>query len=145
MKDTPFEIERTFNAPVEKVWEAITDKEKMKEWYFSLEEFEPEVGFEFEFYGGTEEKQYLHVCKVLEVKENKKLKYSWRYEGYPGESFLTFELSTDDNGTKLKLAHEGLDSFPADKDPNFSKKSFSEGWNYIIGTSLPKYLARLKE
>jgi len=145
MKDTPFEIERTFNAPVEKVWEAITDKEQMKEWYFSLEEFEPEVGFEFEFYGGTEEKQYLHVCKVLEVKENKKLKYSWRYEGYPGESFLTFELSPDDNGTKLKLTHEGLGSFPSDQDHNFSKKSFSEGWNYIIGTSLPKYLARLKE
>ena len=42
-------IERTFNAPVAKVWNAITDAEEMRQWYFDLKEFKPEVGFEFEF------------------------------------------------------------------------------------------------
>ncbi|MDB5009480.1 MAG: hypothetical protein JWQ06_269, partial [Mucilaginibacter sp.] len=28
MKPEPFVIERTFNAPINKVWEAITDKNK---------------------------------------------------------------------------------------------------------------------
>ena len=30
MKTEPFVIERTFNAPAEKVWKALTDKEQMK-------------------------------------------------------------------------------------------------------------------
>ncbi len=44
MKTEPFVIERTYNAPISKVWKAITDKEEMKEWYFDLAEFKPEVG-----------------------------------------------------------------------------------------------------
>lgn len=41
----------------------------MKQWYFDIKEFKPEVGFEFQFYGGTEEKRYLHLCKNLEAQE----------------------------------------------------------------------------
>ena len=56
----PFVIERTYNAPAEKVWKAITDKTQMKQWYFDLEKFEPKVGFEFSFEGGPQDKKYLH-------------------------------------------------------------------------------------
>lgn len=31
MKPEPFVIERTFNAPIERVWKAITDREQMKQ------------------------------------------------------------------------------------------------------------------
>ena len=27
-------MERVYNAPVERVWSAITDKDQMKQWYF---------------------------------------------------------------------------------------------------------------
>ena len=30
----------------------------MKQWYFDLAEFKPEVGFKFQFMGGTEDNQY---------------------------------------------------------------------------------------
>ena len=49
MKQDPFVIERTCNAPVEKVWKALTDKDQMKKWYFDLPAFKAEKGFEFEF------------------------------------------------------------------------------------------------
>jgi len=52
MKDEPIVIERTFDAPVAKVWKAITDKDAMKQWYFDLPEFKAEVGFEFQFLAG---------------------------------------------------------------------------------------------
>jgi uncharacterized protein YndB with AHSA1/START domain len=42
-------MEQTFNAPVARVWRALTDAGQMREWYFDLKEFKPEVGFEFEF------------------------------------------------------------------------------------------------
>ncbi len=42
MKNEPFVIERILNAPVERVWRAITDKDEMKNWYFDIPEFKPE-------------------------------------------------------------------------------------------------------
>ena len=142
MKDEPFVIERTFNASVDKVWKAITDKNEMKKWYFDLAEFKPEVGFEFQFLGGTEEKKWLHLCKITEVIEQKRITYSWRYDGYAGISFVTFELFPDGINTRLKLTHAGLESFPVDIVPEFKKENFVEGWNYIIGTSLKDYLEK---
>lgn len=134
----PFIIERTYNAPVSLVWKAITSKEEMKKWYFDFSEFKPEIGFEFQFEGGTEEKTYLHLCKVTEVVENKKLAYSWRYDGYEGDSLVTFELFEEGQSTRLKLTHEGLETFPAIKD--FAKGNFVAGWTEIIGKSLKEFV-----
>lgn len=39
--------ERIFNVDKKMVWRAITEKELMKQWYFDLAEFKPEVGFKF--------------------------------------------------------------------------------------------------
>src|SRR5437870_13762265 len=44
-KSEPLIIERTFNAPVAKVWNAITDVDQMQQWYFDLKGFRAEVGF----------------------------------------------------------------------------------------------------
>ncbi|MES2761890.1 MAG: SRPBCC domain-containing protein [Bacteroidota bacterium] len=143
MKQESFIIERTFNAPVEKVWTAITDKQEMKQWYFDLEEFKPEVGFEFRFKGGPEDGvQYLHVCIITEVVTCKKLTYSWSYDGFSGRSFVTFELFAEGDKTRLKLTHEGLETFPADN-ADFAKKNFAAGWNHIIGISLKEYLEKV--
>jgi len=141
MKNEPFVIERTYNAPINKVWEAITDHEKMKEWYFKMEDFKPEVGFEFEFLGGSKDKSYRHLCKVTEAISGKKLTHSWKYDGYPGESFVTWELFDEGSKTRLKLTHTGLETFPQNN-PDFAKESFSKGWTYITGTSLANYLEK---
>ena len=138
MKNEPFVIERNYNVPVEKVWQAITDRDKMAEWYFKLEEFKPEVGFEFRFNGGPEDRIYLHICKVTEVVPDRKITYSWRYDGYSGESHVTFELFDEDGKTRLKLTHSGLETFPPE--PDFAKENFAMGWTHIIGTSLKDYL-----
>jgi len=29
-------IQRTYEAPIEKVWEALTNKDQMKQWYFDI-------------------------------------------------------------------------------------------------------------
>lgn len=134
-----FVIERVFQAPVEKVWQAITDKDQMKQWYFDLAEFRPEVGFEFRFYGqGQKGDQYLHLCKVVEVIPGEKLSYTWRYDQLPGNSVVTFELFPEGLATKLKLTHEGLESFISNG-PDFAKESFMGGWTALIGTSLKDF------
>ncbi|MBC7773807.1 MAG: SRPBCC domain-containing protein [Phycisphaerae bacterium] len=137
---SPLVIEQTINAPAEKVWKAITDRDQMAQWYFDLAEFRPEIGFEFRFSGGpSPEKQYLHVCKITELETGKKLTYSWRYEGYEGESFVTFLLMPQGEKTLLRLTHSGLETFPVDI-PDFASKNFVEGWNEIIRSSLTKFL-----
>lgn len=139
MKKEPVVVEKTYDAPSHKVWKAITDRDDMQKWYFDLKEFKPEVGFEFQFYGGTEEKQYLHLCKVTEVITGNKISYSWRFDGYPGNSLVTFELFEEGNKTRLKLTHEGLESFP-EENPDFAKENFVEGWTHIINTGLKEFV-----
>lgn len=140
MEDESFVIERTYPATINRVWKAITDKEEMKLWYFDLPEFKPEVGLEFQFMGGpTKDRQYHHICKITEVVSGKKIAYSWRYEGYPGDTLVTFELFDEGNQTRLKLTHVGLESFPTDN-PDLSRENFAEGWTMIIGTSLKEFL-----
>jgi len=140
METAPFVIERTYNAPADKVWQAITDKDKMKQWYFDLKEFKPEVGFEFQFTGGPPEKTYLHLCRITEVIPGKKLTHTWKYDGYAGESFVTFELFAEGDKTRLKLTHAGLETFPAE--PDFARNNFEMGWTDIIGRSLKEYLEK---
>jgi uncharacterized protein YndB with AHSA1/START domain len=138
-----FVIERIYNAPVDKIWKALTDKDEMKKWYFDLKEFKPEVGFEFQFYGeGKQGEKFLHLCKITDVIQNKKLRYSWRYEGYEGISFVTFDLFAEGETTRLKLRHEGLESFPKTANNDIAKENFAEGWTYITGISLKEYLEK---
>ena len=131
-------IERTFATPVARVWKALTDVGEMKQWYFDLKEFKPEVGFEFEFIVEHEGMKYHHLCKITEVIPQRKLAYTWRYEGHEGNSLVTFELFAEGNKTQLKMTHEGLDTFP--KTPSFARKNFMEGWTQIIGSSLKEFV-----
>ena len=140
MSNQPFVIEREFDAPVSRVWDALTNNEQMKKWYFQLADFKPVIGFEFHFYGGKEGgEQYKHICQVTEVVTGKKITYSWRYDGYPGISFVSFELFEKGNKTKLKLTHTGLESFAA-SGPDFRKENFAEGWTQILDISLQGFL-----
>jgi uncharacterized protein YndB with AHSA1/START domain len=130
------------NASVSKVWKAITDKNDMKQWYFDLAEFKPEVGFEFQFEGkGLKGEKYLHLCRITEIIPDKKISYTWRYDGYPGSSLVTFELFDEDGKTRIKLTHEGLDSFDIDN-PDFAKENFAAGWNELIGKNLKDYVEK---
>jgi uncharacterized protein YndB with AHSA1/START domain len=136
----PFVIERIFNAPVELVWQAISTREDMKQWYFDLKEFKAEAGFEFQFAVEHEGFNYVHHCRVTDVIPNKKLAYTWRYEGYAGDSLVTFELFAEGGKTRLKLTHEGLETFPAI--PAFARTNFMGGWTSLIGSSLKEFIEK---
>jgi len=139
MNTEPFVIEQTYNAPLNRVWEALTVNEKMKEWYFQLEDFKPEVGFTFRFSGTDKGVTFWHECIITEVIPFKKLSYSWHYLEYPGDSMVTIELFEEGEKTRLKLTHTGLETFPAGN-PSFAPESFAKGWTYITGTSLRKFV-----
>jgi uncharacterized protein YndB with AHSA1/START domain len=136
---TPFVIEQVYEAPIEKVWRALTETDAMKAWYFpQLQQFEPVVGFRFAFAhdGSPYQKEWV----VTAVETGRKLAHSWTYRNYPGSSEVTFELRGEGVGTRLRLTHTGLESFPAD--PHFARRRFADGWAQLVGRNLKDYLAK---
>ncbi|MEJ0088460.1 MAG: SRPBCC domain-containing protein [Limisphaerales bacterium] len=131
-------LERTFDAPIIAVWKALTNVDEMRRWYFDLKEFRPEPGFEFRFIVKHEGNSYDHRCKVTEAVPNKKIAYTWRYEGHEGDSLVTFELFPEGDKTRLKLTHQGLETFP--KTPAHARQNYLEGWTQLIGISLKDYV-----
>jgi uncharacterized protein YndB with AHSA1/START domain len=135
----PLVKEVSIKASAQSVWQAITDKDQMKEWYFDLAAFRPEVGFRFEFPSNCEGENFYHICEVTEVIPGKRISYTWEYKDTPGTSTVTFELFEEAGGTKLVLTHAGIETFPQD-DAVFGKNSFSSGWEDMICNALPAYI-----
>jgi len=138
MKPETVVIERILNAPVAVVWKAISNVEDMRKWYFGLESFKAEKGFRFEFTAGADDVQYKHLCEVTEAVPEKLLAYSWKYDGYPGSSLVTWELEAQGDKTVLRIIHTGLESFAANG-VHFAPQSFSGGWTHFAD-ALKAYL-----
>ena len=133
--------ERTYNAPIATVWKALTDKDQMRQWYFDIAEFKPEVGFEFSFVAGDDQVKFLHLCRITAVEPMKKLAYTWAYDIVPNiTTLVTIELFDEGNNkTRVKLTHQGLDQF-AKEDTRFAKKNFVQGWEHFIGKALKNFV-----
>lgn len=124
---------------IEKVWEALTNKEAMSEWLMPCN-IEPVTGSHFQFktkaypgFDGTVN------CQVLEVIPYKKLSFSWT-GGSLKNTTVTFELTPIGDKTQLRFEHSGFESF-------FNKlivsRILGHGWRHkILTVLLPNYLKK---
>ena len=136
----PIVITFTFNAPLEKVWNALSNESELKKWYFPVENYEFEVGKEFTFYESTDSKAYLHKARFLNIIPNQLIEYTWEHPNHSkGTSVVKWELEAEGEKTKLTLTHTGTESFE-DAGPAFTKANYEMGWNAIVGTMLRNYL-----
>jgi uncharacterized protein YndB with AHSA1/START domain len=102
-----------YESTPEIVWEYLTNPELMSLWLMKSD-FKPELGYEFTFQGpkmpdlGFDGQ--IH-CKVLELKPNERLSYTWNMG--PGDgtiscnSVVTFSLKAINGGTEMSLEHVG--------------------------------------
>ena len=136
---------KKYNAPAETLWQVITEREHLKQWYFDFaEDWQLKVGQTFEWYAGdTENKQWLHRGVMLEIIPNQKLVHSWEYPGYSGTSVVTWELHhVDENTTELHFSH--VFTIPFDvTEPAFKRENFEMGWNHILNISLVEYVEKV--
>jgi uncharacterized protein YndB with AHSA1/START domain len=131
-----------FQKPIEVVWAAITEHHLMIQWYFEqIESFVPEIGFETQFNVQVEDRNYLHLWKILDVNPPQMISYTWNFAEYPGDGQVVFELESEGSGTKLTHTALGLDSFPDDV-PEFTRASCKAGWNYFLNERLRSFLAK---
>lgn len=138
--DTPIVVEQVFKTSINKLWNAVSNLDEMKAWYFdNIDAFKPELGIRSEFAVSVEDRVFTHLWEVTEVVPLQKLTYNWKYKEYPGDSFVTFELFEEGNLVKLKLQVDVVEDFPDDV-PEFTRESCVQGWNYFIGQRLKNYL-----
>lgn len=138
--EAPVIVNKSFNCTPNRVWEAITNHDKMVEWYFeNIPNFKAEKGFKTSFPVKNEDRIFTHLWEVTEVIPQKMITYTWSYLEYPGNSVFTMELFPEGNTTRLEVIHRTTEDFPDDI-PEFRRESCLMGWNYFIGERLTYYL-----
>lgn len=138
--DKPVIIEENFTVSINKLWSAITEVNRMKKWFFeNIESFEPTVGFKTKFIVQNEDRIFPHLWEITEVIPKERICYNWKYAGYEGDSFITFEISKSKQGSKLVLTHKVTESFTTNIE-EFKRESCIGGWNWFIKNQLKNYL-----
>lgn len=143
--EPPVIVSENFSVSKEVLWDVITNLNHMKQWFFEvIPDFKPEVGFSTQFeVGPSEDRQFLHLWKIVEVIPYQKIVYNWKYEKYPGDSYVTFTITSNNpDTTTLTLETTVLEDFPDDV-PEFKRESCVEGWNYFIKERLVTYVNSL--
>jgi len=142
VNEAPIMVEQVIRRHAEIVWDAITDINQMRQWYFvNIPAFEPEVGFETRFDVQSQSRIFRHIWNITKVVPGKLITYNWKYDGIPGDSFVSFELFKQDSSTLLRLTHVVLESFPDDIS-EFSRESGLQGWTFFIKERLRNFLEK---
>jgi len=110
------EYQTTVNAPLEKVWEALTKPEIVKQYFFGTELITDwEVGGDIIFQGEWEGQKYKDKGKVLEYVPNEKLAYSY-LSSWSGKEdqpknylWIGFEAKPTAEGTALTISQSNYD------------------------------------
>lgn len=134
-----------FESTKEKVWDAITNPQTMKIWYFDISNFNLVIGYQFSFYE-SDKKEYLHTGEILKVEQDKCLKHTWNHpEQSKGSSIVTWTIVEIENDkVEVTLTHEGVESF-ADAGPNFTPANYQMGWDALVKTNLRNYLYNIQK
>ena len=99
----------TVDVPREKVFQALTESEMLDRWWTTRSESEAKTGgrfhyvweFEDEARNGQQEGRYA------EVSVPERVRYPW--DTGEGETEVTFELTSSNGGTEVRLRHTGWD------------------------------------
>lgn len=94
-----------YPCPVEKVWQALTDRRILNTWMMN-NNFEPRVGhkFKFENHSLPGIKTTIH-CEVVELDPFKRLVYTWQDEITSEPTLVIWTLTGVEEGTQLQLKH----------------------------------------
>jgi uncharacterized protein YndB with AHSA1/START domain len=102
MKET-IRLDHFYNHAPAAVWKALTDPALHAKWW-APGDVKAVVGHTFELDMGQWGKQ---ACEVIAVEEHRLLRY--RFATGKLDTILTWQLTPEGNGTRLKLTHEGFD------------------------------------
>jgi uncharacterized protein YndB with AHSA1/START domain len=98
------EKEIFINASPERVFRALTEKEELERWFLMRAEVDLRVGGAIKFEWSPDASE---SGKVLDVEPPHRVSYSWEALS-PSPTTITFELTPENAGTRLRLTHSGI-------------------------------------
>lgn len=134
----PVVKEITIDAPVSRVWDALTKKEQIAKWLMPSDNFELTVGATFNMTGSSKGVEYPHICTITEIVPEKKLSYTWAVKDKLSDTLVTYELEEQEGKTKLTLTHSGWDKITLATEGAF-RNDYNNGWEQVI-PGLKKYV-----
>lgn len=124
-------IDRMLDAPVDRVWTALTDAEHIAQWYgpggpFRIEvlEWDCRVGGKYRV-AMHQQDGPTHTCFGVfkNLERDQRIAYTWAWEDQPPlDTLVTFTLTAEGEGTRLEFAHTG---FPSEE----VREQHQMGWN----------------
>lgn len=123
-----------FDAPIQRVWEAVSTSEGIEQW-FMPNDFQPVEGHEFYILSQFEKSK----CKVLHISPPYKLSFSWGEFGW----VVSFNLTEQAGKTEFTLTHSGWGESD-ELIPTTSRKhsntrhTMNKGWDSLVEDSLRK-------
>lgn len=128
-------IVRSFKAAPEKVWQAFTQPEALKQWFapsdaftIPLAEADVRIGGRYRIVMRSPEGEEHDVSGVYrEIEPNRRLVYTWAWKSTPErESLVTITMRPAGGGTELTLKHEQF--FDAE-----ARDRHEQGWTGCLG------------
>ena len=127
MEKTPLigrslEKELFIKASPERVFQALTTKEDLERWFLAKAEVDLHPGGAIRFEWAPDA---VEIGKILVLEPPHRLSYSWEALE-PSPTTITFELTAENDGTRLRLIHTGIGE-GEDWDNYYT--SISGGWS----------------
>lgn len=127
------------NAPVEKVWNALTQPALVKQWQYGSDLITDwKVGNEIRFRNEWEGQVFEQWGTVLEVVPNQKIRYSLFFprpglEDKPENYFImSYVLSLENQKTELQIVHEDNRPGAVQEEPQGEENPILQGLKAII-------------
>lgn len=134
----PIIKEVTVNAPISKVWGALTEKEQLAKWFHASGDYTGEVGKTFHMDVTHEGKDYQHTLTIREKIANKKLALDWHINGDAGQTHVIYDLEPEGNKTRVRVTHSGFEKYGAEGEKN--RNGYNQGWDHVLNKLLKEYL-----
>lgn len=106
---------------VDAVWGVLTDAASISAWLMRTPDFQPVVGARFRLKTQRLSESGWVEAEVTELDPPRRMVWAWSVAHDAELTTVTFELTPEDEGTRLKLTHVGeIDPFVGDL--------LTEGW-----------------
>jgi uncharacterized protein YndB with AHSA1/START domain len=132
--DRTLRMERTFQAPVEAVFEAWTSEEVLRRWWYTEDGYETsEAEVDLRVGGAvrvvmrdpTEDVEYGGGGTYTEVDPPTRLAFTWTWDDEPRQTLIEIDFSERDGVTTVRFTHRGLWDDEA-------VRSHEDGWTKLF-------------
>jgi uncharacterized protein YndB with AHSA1/START domain len=124
-------MERTFQAPPERVFDAWTSEEVMRRWWHAVHGWETTVAEVDLRVGGAvrvvmrdpdKDEEYGGGGRYTEIDRPRRLAFTWLWDNQSTSGLIELEFEEQDGATLVRFTHSGLWDEEA-------VRSHEEGWN----------------